>query len=57
MTDAHDVAVHVDFYQYYIRGVDGDFDESSVDMANDGILAAGRTGARINTEPMAGPST
>jgi hypothetical protein len=41
--------VRVDYYQYYAYGVGGDFDESSVDLANDGILAPGATGVRIST--------
>lgn len=46
MTETHTI-VNVDFYQYYVYGVGGDFDESSVDMANDGILAPGASGIRV----------
>ncbi len=42
-----DVTVHAAYYQYYFYG--GDFDTSSVDMVNDGILAPGASGARIAT--------
>jgi hypothetical protein len=41
--------VSVDYYQYYAYGVGGDFNESSVDMVHDGILAPGGTGVRIAT--------
>ena len=42
-------AVRTDFYQYYAYGVGGDFDESSVDSAQDGVLAPGLTGVRVST--------
>jgi hypothetical protein len=45
----HQMIVHVDYYQYYAYGLGGDFEESSVDMVNDGILAPGATGVRIST--------
>jgi len=41
------VTVNAAYYQYYFYG--GDFDTSSVDMVNDGILAPGASGARIAT--------
>jgi hypothetical protein len=41
------VPVHAAYYQYYFYG--GDFDTSTVDMLNDGILAPGARGARIAT--------
>jgi hypothetical protein len=46
MIEQHAV-VHVD--QYYAYALDGDFDESSVDMAHDGVLAPGTHGVRIGT--------
>jgi hypothetical protein len=48
------VAVRVDFFQYYAYAAGGDFDESSVDMVNDGILAPGQRGVRIGTGAQAG---
>ncbi|SOD95118.1 hypothetical protein [Blastococcus haudaquaticus] len=41
--------VRADYYQYYALAAGGDFDTSSVDMANDGILAPAEQGVRIST--------
>lgn len=42
-----EVLVRAAYYQYYFYADGGDFDTSSVDYENDGILAPADTGARI----------
>lgn len=41
--------VNTDFCQYYASAAGGDFDESSVDAAHDGVIAPGSDGVRIAT--------
>jgi hypothetical protein len=47
--------VDADYFQYYLEGAGSDFDASSVDMVNDGIVAPARGGARIATGVYLGP--